>query len=218
MGERVGSPPQPESHGGAPAADSGDNHPVCTDGGTKDEGPTTGERSDRPTPPATLNDEHVSLIREQPTDRLADWAIYCYRLAAVGKQTDRDEQATKPETVPQPYADRIQFMKKRHLRGMAAHSLALLGAGIDGFDLGTSAADQLPEVERRAKLYEWIERKHRGRRVEKNVPAHASITQKEIGSGDDESKAYFYWQYRTDGSSTSDYICAVSSTPFDTPG
>jgi len=209
--------PQPESRGGGPAAD-GTNHPIYRpDGGTKDGGTTAEDRSDVPTPPPTLSDEHISLIREQPTSRLPEWAAYCYRLAAVEQQSDREEQAIKPEGVPQAYADRIQYFKKRHLRGMAAYSLALLGAGIDGFELGADSADQLSEVERRAKLYEWVERKHRDRRLEKNVPAHASVTRKRIDSGD-EPKTYFYWQYRTDGGTTSDYVCTLSSTPFDTPG
>lgn len=216
MGERPASQ-LPESRGGGSAAD-GCNHPIiCSDGGTKDGGSAVGGRSDVPTPPPTLSDEHISLIGEQPTSRLPEWATYCYRLAAVERQSDREEQATKPAAIPQAYADRIQYFNKRYLRGMAAHSLALLGAGVDGFELGADSVDQLSEVERRAKLYEWIERKHRGRRLEKNVPAHASVTRKRIGSGD-ESKTYLYWQYRTDGGNTSDYICTLSSSPFDTPG
>jgi len=221
MSERPARP-QPESRGGGPAVD-GTNHPIHRpDGGTKDSGTTAEDRSDVPTPPPTLSDEHISLIREQPTSRLPEWAAYCYRLAATEKQADREDEATKPDSIPEPYADRIQYMKKRYLRGMAAHSLALLGDGVTGFRLHDGNDDddsddgtELEGVDLLAKLYEWVERRHRGKRIDKDVPAHASVARKKIQSGDAEAKTYLYWQYRTDGKSTSQYICTLSSTPLD---
>jgi hypothetical protein len=98
---------------------------------------------------------------------------------------------------------------------MAAHCLGLLGADRTGFDLGADSPGELHPVERRAKRYEWVERRYRESRLEKTVPAHASITEKQIASGD-EPKNYLYWQYRTDSGTTSDYITALSNTPFDT--
>jgi len=189
----------------------GGKHPaICPDGGTTGE-----DRSDIPTPPPQLTDEHISLIDEQPTGRLADWAVFCYRLAATEKHDDREEPDLRPDSIPLAYADRIRYMRTRHLRGMAAHSIALLGDGVVGFSLGAESAVQLSQVELLAKLYEWVERRHRAKRIDKDVPAHASIARKQIQSGDKEPQTYLYWQYRIDDGSNSTYICALSSLPFD---
>jgi len=212
MGERAGDPNQPSD--GTPA-DRPHQPRQRADGGAADHGTTPEDRDDVPTPPPALTDEHLGLIDEQPTRRLADYALYCYRLAACPTHDDRDDHATQPDTIPDAYADRIRFMEKRHLRGMAAHSLGLLAADPTGFTLGADTPGDLHPVERRAKRYEWVERRYRDRRLEKTVPAHASITEKQIASGE-EPKTYLYWQYRTDSGTTSDYITALSNTPFDT--
>lgn len=171
------------------------------------------ERDDIPTPPPELAEEHRELIREQPTERLDDLAVYCYRLAAVRRQAEREEKAERPDSIPQALADRLLFESKAILRGIAAHALALTAGGRTEFELGADDPRALPEHERRAKLAEYVERRHRKRRLDKNVPARATVTTKRIESGD-EPKEYLYWQYREGDRTTSDYICSKSTTPF----
>jgi hypothetical protein len=105
MGEQTGDPTHPND---STPADRPHQSRHRADGGAADHD-TTGEpdRDDVPTPPPTLTDEHVGLIDEQPTQRLADFALYCYRLAACQTHDDRDDHATQPDTIPDAYTDRI---------------------------------------------------------------------------------------------------------------
>jgi len=193
------------------------HQPVCyPDGGTSG---TNGaeDRSDIPTPPPTLSDEHLSLINEQPTSRLDTWAVCCYQLAATETHDQRTELVDPPAAIPDPYLDRIRYFHTRELRGMAAHSLALLGDGVAGFTFDPTSSD-LSQYEYRGRLYEWVERRYRGKRVEKGVPAHATLTIKTIsqgGSGDDNPRDYLYWAYRADDATRTQYLCSVGTSPFD---
>lgn len=188
----------------------------CPDGGTSGTGGAE-DRPDIPTPPPTLSDEHLSLINEQPTSRLDTWAVCCYQLAATGTHDQRAELIDPPAAIPDPYLDRIRYMHTRELRGMAAHSLALLGDGVAGFTFDPTTSDR-SQYEYRGRLYEWVERRYRGKRVEKGVPAHATLTIKTIssgGSGNNDPQDYLYWQFRSDGSTRTQYVCSVGASPFD---